>query len=676
MDRRLGEQLVADGVISQEQLQQGLRLVSQLGGRIGTSLIEVGALDEDQLLEALGKHRGTRTATRQQLENIPASVIRLLPAKLAKRYQLVPYELQGKTLLIASADVMDGITEDEIRMLTGHMVRTAVALDLRLKLALQRYYRVRFEVRYSSLAKRMENGTLLRARTQPATSVAPAPAVEPEEEPKKPTFARLEPPPPVPELPKLAPEAKTEEPHGPPSFARRTPPPPIPPLPSQVPPEPPKPLPPGAPNASPLRTLEPISALIPLPELDENGRPKLPQIQSKSKERPLFIELDDDDAELLRSMRDGSGSDAAASDGKEAPVAPPAEPATSEPATAAPPATAPAVAPPAVAPPAVAPSAAVPPAAAAPPEPAPAAPSESAAPPEPPEPPEPPATQQAEVTDGGPPPAVERPLPFWQRPSEIATHAETVSKVETAPEGAVPKDASPEGATPEVAVPESAAAKVDPPQGPETSPPSVEVWDPSGGAEVVEWSTPAGDVADEEIYFQEPSLDDPELTMEERLDLASAMLQDADIRDEIGDVLLRFAAPYFERRLLFFRRKERIVGWRGEGEGVKGPAVRAVEIGKLEPSVFLSVTDASSLWLGPLPPLEPNQRLLAALGGAPPKDCLVLPVVLRSKIVCYFYGDNRQEGISGVPMEDIRRLLAKASIAFEVYILKNKMRLI
>ena len=149
-----------------------------------------------------------------------------------------------------------------------------------------------------------------------------------------------------------------------------------------------------------------------------------------------------------------------------------------------------------------------------------------------------------------------------------------------------------------------------------------------------------------------------------------------EIRDEIADVLLDFAAPLFERRLLLFRRKERILGWRGGGAGVVDGAVRAVEIGLGEPSVFLSLTEASSFWMASLPPLEPNQRLVAGLGGASPKDCLVLPVVVRSKIVCYFYGDNRQAGVSGVPLAEMRRLMAKAGMAFEVYILKNKMRLL
>jgi hypothetical protein len=74
-----------------------------------------------------------------------------------------------------------------------------------------------------------------------------------------------------------------------------------------------------------------------------------------------------------------------------------------------------------------------------------------------------------------------------------------------------------------------------------------------------------------------------------------------------------------------------------------------------------------------LPQLPANQALTAALGG-PAKDCLVLPVVLRGKVVCYLYADNLAAGVAGGPVSAIRRLVGKAGLAFEVYILRAKIR--
>jgi hypothetical protein len=76
-----------------------------------------------------------------------------------------------------------------------------------------------------------------------------------------------------------------------------------------------------------------------------------------------------------------------------------------------------------------------------------------------------------------------------------------------------------------------------------------------------------------------------------------------------------------------------------------------------------------------LPPLPSNQQVSGAL-GSPPKDCLVLPVTLRGKVVCYLYVDNRDRGVSGSPIAELKRLVAKAGLAFEVYILKHKIRVL
>ena len=121
-------------------------------------------------------------------------------------------------------------------------------------------------------------------------------------------------------------------------------------------------------------------------------------------------------------------------------------------------------------------------------------------------------------------------------------------------------------------------------------------------------------------------------------------------------------------------RKERIVGWRAEGPGVEESKVAALDFDPRLPSVFLGLREADNFWLGPLPGLPANLQLQAALGGAA-KDCLALPIVLRTKVVAYLYGDNGPGGVAGVPLAALRRLTGKAGLAFEVYLLKNKIRL-
>jgi len=161
---------------------------------------------------------------------------------------------------------------------------------------------------------------------------------------------------------------------------------------------------------------------------------------------------------------------------------------------------------------------------------------------------------------------------------------------------------------------------------------------------------------------------------DERLDEASIAMQNAEMREDIGDALLEFCAPYLSRRLLLVVRQGKVVGWRGEGVGVDSTAIRSISVPLDHPSVFVSLTKGTEFWLGALPPMPGNQELVRALGGVPPKECMVLPMFVSGKPLGFLYGDNRDTGVTNIPISHLRRLVAKADLAFQVYLLKGKIR--
>ena len=116
------------------------------------------------------------------------------------------------------------------------------------------------------------------------------------------------------------------------------------------------------------------------------------------------------------------------------------------------------------------------------------------------------------------------------------------------------------------------------------------------------------------------------------------------------------------------------MGWRGEGEAVDLARVRKIAIPVAEPSVFSGLIQGADFWLGPLPTMPRNQEIVAGLGGTQPTECFILPVRLREKTVCLLYFDNIDDGVRDLPMPDLRRLGSKASLAFQVYLLKSKIR--
>jgi len=168
--------------------------------------------------------------------------------------------------------------------------------------------------------------------------------------------------------------------------------------------------------------------------------------------------------------------------------------------------------------------------------------------------------------------------------------------------------------------------------------------------------------------------DDAELDVEIRLARAAELMQSAEMRDDIGDALFYFCRPYFARRILLTIRKDLIVGWRGEGEEVDETAVRAIAIPREEPSVFVGLMQGTPFWLGPLPPMARNQELILAMGPPEPSSCLVLPIQVRGRTVAFFYGDPGKGKLPALPMAELKRLTAKADVAFQVYLLKGKIR--
>ncbi|MEM9408813.1 MAG: hypothetical protein AAGA81_22475, partial [Acidobacteriota bacterium] len=160
---------------------------------------------------------------------------------------------------------------------------------------------------------------------------------------------------------------------------------------------------------------------------------------------------------------------------------------------------------------------------------------------------------------------------------------------------------------------------------------------------------------------------------EERLREAGLLLKRPLSKNQIAQVILEFCEPYLERRVLFLQRKDRVVGWKATGEQIDQHALQLFWVRSDTPSVFYPLTRGAEFWMGPMPPFDTNRPFEALLGGETPRECAVVPIELRRRAVAYIYGDNRQNSIGQVPLKQLRRLAAKAGLAFELCILRSKL---
>ncbi len=148
MALKLGEMLVNENIITPEDLDETLKCQVIFGGRLGTNLIEMGFIKEEQLAHFLGQKLGVLCTTPELLNNIPADVLSLLSADLVKKYMAIPIALDKKRLTLAMADPTNLPAIDEISFMTGYIISPLVAPELRLVLCMENYYGIKRDIRY------------------------------------------------------------------------------------------------------------------------------------------------------------------------------------------------------------------------------------------------------------------------------------------------------------------------------------------------------------------------------------------------------------------------------------------------------------------------------------------------------------------------------------------------
>jgi type IV pilus assembly protein PilB len=136
---RLGELLVRNKLIDESQLAKALAEQKSQGGRLGASLIRLGFLKEEELSAFLSRQYGVPSINLAEFE-IDPGVIRLVPPDVAQKYQIIPINRAGSTLIVAMSDPSNIFAIDDIKFMTGFNVEVVVAPDTSIKAAIDKYY--------------------------------------------------------------------------------------------------------------------------------------------------------------------------------------------------------------------------------------------------------------------------------------------------------------------------------------------------------------------------------------------------------------------------------------------------------------------------------------------------------------------------------------------------------
>jgi type IV pilus assembly protein PilB len=139
MSERLGEILVREGLITPEQLDEALKFQTKNGGRLGSAVVKLKFAEEEDVTEILSGQFGVPSINLGSFD-IEESVLKLIPAEVARKYLLIPISRTGASLTIAMADPSNVFAQDDIKFMTGYHVEPVVASENAISRAIEKYY--------------------------------------------------------------------------------------------------------------------------------------------------------------------------------------------------------------------------------------------------------------------------------------------------------------------------------------------------------------------------------------------------------------------------------------------------------------------------------------------------------------------------------------------------------
>jgi type IV pilus assembly protein PilB len=128
MSQRLGDLLVKEKVITQEQLETALKSQKETNARLGSVLVKLGYMSDDDVTNFLSRQYGVPAINLSYFEVDPA-VVKLIPQETAKRYQILPLSRVGASLTIAMVDPTNVFAMDDIKFMTGFNIEPVVASE-------------------------------------------------------------------------------------------------------------------------------------------------------------------------------------------------------------------------------------------------------------------------------------------------------------------------------------------------------------------------------------------------------------------------------------------------------------------------------------------------------------------------------------------------------------------
>ena len=142
MKKRIGDMLIEENLITQEQLDKALKLAKESGKKIGETLVENGMTTDADIMNALSRQLSIAIVSLIGVK-IPEEMIGLVDAEVLRKHRMVPlgyFQGNMNVIQLAMVDPMDMTAIDDFTIITNLQVEPVLALPNEIMLTLDRYF--------------------------------------------------------------------------------------------------------------------------------------------------------------------------------------------------------------------------------------------------------------------------------------------------------------------------------------------------------------------------------------------------------------------------------------------------------------------------------------------------------------------------------------------------------
>ena len=152
---RLGDLFVREGLITEEQLKEGLADAKASGHRIGYALVHLGFVKEDELTRMLARQYRVPAVDLDKF-NVDPKILRLISAAVAQKHLVLPLRRVGRTLTVAMTNPTDFSAIDDLKFITKLDIEPVIVGEYTLRKHLEGYYGAFEEEQISELIEGWE----------------------------------------------------------------------------------------------------------------------------------------------------------------------------------------------------------------------------------------------------------------------------------------------------------------------------------------------------------------------------------------------------------------------------------------------------------------------------------------------------------------------------------------